>query len=92
MNLTLGILIICSDLKFYELWKYVIVSRHEFDSQALGNECIGTACHLNLTQHGFLVPHTFYGKNYMLYNSVPLSDKKKQTTDTCNDMDESQMH
>lgn len=28
----------------------------------------------------------------MLYNSIPLSDEKEQTIDTCNDMDESQTH
>lgn len=27
-----------------------------------------------------------------LYNGLLFSNKKEQTTDTCNDMDESQMH
>lgn len=49
-------------------------------------------CLSSESQCGFVVLHTFYGKNYMLYNSVLLGDKKEQTTDTCNNMDESQMH
>ena len=28
----------------------------------------------------------------MLYHSIPLNDKKEKTTDTCNNVDESQMH
>lgn len=40
MNLMLEILIICSNVKFYELWKSVSVLRHEFNSPAQWDKCI----------------------------------------------------
>ena len=50
--MNLRILIICSDLKFYELWKYIIVSRHEFNSQAY--ETNVQEVPVIWIQHGFL--------------------------------------
>lgn len=38
-----------SDLKLYDSWKYVIILRHEFNSQALLLKGRGGAWHLNLS-------------------------------------------
>ena len=51
---------------------------------------MGGAWHLNPSVVLFF--SAFYEENCMLYHSIPLNDKKEKTTDTCNNVDESQMH